>query len=72
MLLKLGIAAAVGYGIYRYATTNPESAKAYSGGEFGTGKVDPHDYASHNDLTGVPGVSPSSTGLQPSHTSHMS
>lgn len=74
MLLKLGIVAAVGYGIYRYATTNPNMAKAYSGGESGIGAMDPHDhdsrYSPPNELSGVPGVG--STNMhekarQPSH-----
>ena len=75
MLLKLGIFAAVGYGIYRYVTTSPELAKAYSGGESGTGSVDLDDYASAysppNDLTGVPGIRPSSIAEQASGTSHL-
>lgn len=75
MLLKLGIVAAVGYGIYRYATTNSDMAMAYSGGESGTGRVDSDDYATpysaSDDLTGIPGIGSSNIAAQGSRTPHL-
>ncbi len=76
MLMKLGIVAAVGYGIYRYAKTNPDKAKAYLGRGSGTGRVGSDDYASpyspRDDLTGVPGIGHSGIAAQANRTPHLS
>ena len=62
MLLKLGIASAVGYGIYRYAMANPKLASAFSSGETGGGTVRPHNrpnpYSPADNLSGAPGFAP--------------
>lgn len=62
MLLKLGIVSAIGYGIYRYAMSNPKLASAFSSGETGGGTVRPHNqpspYPATDNFIGTAGISP--------------
>jgi hypothetical protein len=62
MLLKLGIASAIGYGIYRYAMSSQKLASASSSGETGGGIVRPHNqpnpYSPTDNFAGAPGMTP--------------
>lgn len=74
MLMKLGIVSAIGYGIYRYAMSNPKLASAFSsGGETGGGTVRPYDransYSPSDNLTSASGMAsaghPARPGMPP-------